>query len=99
MKKLLIALSVAFLCGKAFCGQVGLPTERLALPEVTSGSYLVCIWDEQSGQWFQSFETYDHAGTYDFQVPSWNRWYWVGLWDETSGQYVYGKWVGHFLTN
>lgn len=103
MKKTIIALIALVVCGvggNVMAGQVGLPTERLALPAVSSSdTYLVCIWDETAGQWLQAFEPYDSSGTYDFQVPAWGKWYWVGLWDETTGQYVFGKWIGHFLAN
>jgi hypothetical protein len=98
MKKLALAIIVTLFCAKAFSGTLGLPLERLALPEV-SGTYLVCIWDQSASTWLQDFETYDHAGIYDFQVPSWGKWYWVGLWDDANGEYVYGKWIGHFLSD
>ncbi|MBN2783927.1 MAG: hypothetical protein JXR25_03810 [Pontiellaceae bacterium] len=98
MKKVVLALILALVCGTAYCGEVGLPLERIALPEVGSGGCLVCIWDESAGAWLQGFEAYDHAGAYDFQLPSWNRWYWIGLWDESAGKYVFGKWIGHFVS-
>ena len=96
MKKAIIAILTLIVCGKAMAGQVGLPTEQLAMPAV-SGDYLICVWDETSQQWLQSFENYDHTGTYDFQVPAWGNWYWVGLWDADKGEYVFSKWVGHFI--
>ena len=100
MKKLLIALIIliAAINEVAVGGEVGLPVERFAFPPVT-GNHLVCIWDQTAGTWLQAWETYDLSGSYDFQVPAWNKWYWIGLWDETQGTYVYGKWIGHFLTN
>ena len=79
----------------SFGGTIGLPVERLAMP-VVSGDHLVCIWDAEANAWLQSFEQYDHAGTYDFKVPEWGRWYWVGLWDSDRGEYVFGKWIGYF---
>jgi hypothetical protein len=97
MKKAL-ALIIFALCIGATGGQVGLPTEYLAITEV-EGSYLVCIWDQTSGDWLQDFEVYDNSGVYEFEVPQWGRWYWIGLWDEANGEYVYGKWIGHFLTD
>ena len=99
MRKILAALIIILVSSNAFSGQVGLPTERLALPPTTAGNYLVCIWNESVGQWESGFEVYDKSGSYNFTVPSWNNWYWIGLWDESAGKYVYGKWVGHFLTN
>ena len=97
MKKPIMALIISILCTNAFSGSVDLPTERLALPAV-QGSHLVCIWDEAAGSWAQGFETYDHAGTYEFEVPAWGKWYWIGLWDEQAGEYVFGKWIGHVIT-
>lgn len=98
MKKVILGLIVLMCCGSVFAGGIGLPTERIALPPV-SGNYLVCVWDETSKAWLQSFENYDQSGSYDFAVPSWGKWYWIGLWDQTAGQYVFGKWIGHFITN
>ncbi len=98
MKKTTIALIISILCANAFSSSVGLPQERLALPEL-QGGHLVCIWDEQAGNWLRAFETYDHAGTYEFQVPAWGNWYWIGLWDEQNGEYVFGKWIGHFISD
>lgn len=100
MKKGLIALAVLALCGISFGGEIGKPRERLALPAV-QGSHLICIWDETARAWLSgnSFEQYDHSGSYSFQVPEWGRWYWVGLWDEQKEQYAFGKWIGHFIVN
>lgn len=97
MKKSTMALIISIICANAFCGSVGLPRERLALPAL-QGEHLVCIWDETAGDWLRSFETYDHVGTYEFQVPAWGHWYWIGVWDEQNGEYVFGKWIGHFIS-
>jgi hypothetical protein len=97
MKKLLMLIAVLVLSGKAWSGLVGLPTERLVLPAV-EGSHLVCIWDETAEAWVKDFESYDQSGQYEFLVPEWGRWYWIGLWDEAAGEYVFGKWIGHFIT-
>jgi hypothetical protein len=96
MKKALTSLILFLLFASAFAGQVGKPLERLALPEV-QGLHKVCIWDQTAGAWLQGHTTYDHSGVYDFQLPEWNRWYWIGLWDDTKGEYVYEKWIGHFI--
>ena len=98
MKKIVLIGMLLMACTVARSGEVGLPTEHIALPAVT-GSHLVCIWDETAGQWYQSHQAYDHSGAIDFQVPKWGNWYWIGLWDNASGQYVFGKWIGHFLTD
>ncbi len=95
MKKYILALFLLTVGLNAFSGEVGLPCEVLALPEI-EGDCLVCIWDEASGSWLQDFEQYDHAGVFDFEVPAWGQWYWVGLWDMAAGEYVFGKWIGHF---
>jgi len=99
MKKTIMALIISIICANAFSGSVGLPTERLALPEV-QGNHLVCIWDDTAGGWLipPDDNSYDHAGTYEFEVPAWGKWYWIGLWDEQTGEYVFGKWIGHFIT-
>ncbi len=97
MKKSIWAAVLLIVGGNAVAGVVGLPAERVALPAV-QGEHLVCIWDETAGAWLQAFESYDHAGNYNFQLPEWGRWYWVGLWDSSSGSYVFGKWIGHFVT-
>ena len=98
MKKTVILLIVALVCSNVISGEMGLPIERFAFPPVT-GSHLICIWDESAETWLHDWVAYDESGSYDFQVPAWNKWYWVGLWDEVNGEYVYGKWIGHFLTD
>ena len=96
MKKTVLAIMI--LAGmSAVAGTVSLPQENLALPEV-NGSHLVCIWDEAANDWFTEFVSYDHSGSVSFQLPEWGRWYWIGLWDEQSGEYVFGKWIGHFVS-
>lgn len=79
-------------------GQVSTPVERLALPDV-QGSHLVCVWDDSASDWYTGFASYDHSGSLSFQLPEQGKWYWVGLWSEQAGEYVFGKWVGHFVTN
>ena len=79
-------------------GQVSLPEERLALPEV-QGGHLICIWDEAAQDWYAGFESYNHSGLLSFQLPEWGKWYWIGLWDEGAGEYVFGKWIGHFVSD
>ena len=96
MKKAITALVISIICTSAFSGNVGLPLEQIALP-VVQGSYMVCIWSDEAGDWLRAHESYDHAGTYEFQVPAWGKWYWIGLWDEQTGEYVFGKWIGHFI--
>lgn len=98
MKKTL-ALIGFVVCMNAFSGQVGLPREHLALPAVAQGEYQVCIWDEAAGDWLGGFVSYGHEGSFDFNVPEWGRWYWIGLWDVTNEEYVFGKWIGHFKTD
>ncbi|MDH3981379.1 MAG: hypothetical protein OES84_00590 [Kiritimatiellaceae bacterium] len=95
MKKAMLAIIMFVICANVFGGQIGLPLERLAIPSV-DGSHLVCVWDESAGTWLKSFEIYNHSGSYDFQLPEWGKWYWVGLWDEASNSYVFSKWIGHF---
>ncbi|MEN7973468.1 MAG: hypothetical protein ABFR47_06500 [Verrucomicrobiota bacterium] len=96
MKNLVLVLAIMAGLG-VNAGQLSLPAERLALPEV-QGSHLVCIWDAAANDWHSGFASYDHSGSLDFQVPEWGKWYWVGLWDEQAGEYVFGKWIGHFVS-
>ena len=98
MKKVTMALIISILCANAFGdSSVWLPRQRIALPEL-QGGHLVCIWVETAGDWLRTFETYDPVGTYEFQVPAWGNWYWIGLWDEQAEEYVFGKWIGHFIS-
>jgi hypothetical protein len=96
MKKKVLAIMVLESIG-AYAGQVSLPEERLALPEV-QGSHLLCIWDEAANDWYAGFASYDHSGLLSFQLPEFGKWYWIGLWDEQAGDYVFGKWIGHFIS-
>jgi hypothetical protein len=76
-------------------GTVGLPIERFAIPLVYGTNYVHC-WDDRSRSWLVK-EIYDLSGFYEFQVPAWNQWFWVGVFNEDADEYVYGKWIGHFL--
>lgn len=95
-KTVLILVMLAGLT--VFAGQVGLPTEQIAFPAV-QGNHLVCIWDDAADIWAGPFIPYDQTGSYCFQVPAWDKWYWIGLWDQANGQYVFAKWIGHFKTD
>ena len=99
MKKSILAIIMFAVCATVFGDPViGLPTERIALPAV-QGTHLICIWDQDAGDWYTTFATYDNNGEITFQVPEWDKWYWIGLWDEANEQYVFSKWIGHFLTD
>ena len=96
MKKTVLAIMI--LAGMhAFAGNISLPQEHLAVPDVT-GNHLVCIWDETANDWHAEFSSYDQSGSVSFLLPEWGKWYWIGLWDEQAGEYVFGKWVGHFIS-
>lgn len=95
MNRTFLALIILALGVNSFSNEVGLPREVVALP-VVEGNHLICIWDDAAGDWLTEFESYGHEGVYDFQVPEWGKWYWIGLWDSSIGDYVYGKWIGHF---
>ena len=97
MKKAFFIMILFAACSRGWGGQVGLPEEQVALP-VVQGDYLICIWDEASDQWFQEHQVYDHTGVYKMKLPEWGKWYWIGLWDSVKEEYVFGKWIGHFLT-
>lgn len=97
MKNTLLALIVIVGLG-AHAGQVSLPVERLAIPNL-QGNLLVCIWDEAADDWHADFTNYDDSGLLSFQLPEWGKWYWIGLWDEQAGEYAFGKWIGHFPSN
>jgi len=97
MKKAILIAILFAACGNLFAGTVGLPTERIALPQI-QGEHQVVVWDETAGEWLQVSEDYDHSGAYDFQLPEWDQWYWVGVLDVETGEYVFGKWVGNFVS-
>ena len=97
MKKAILIAILFAACGNLFAGTVGLPTERIALPEI-QGECQVCVWDEAAGEWMQTSEAYDHSGSYNFQLPEWDQWYWVGVMDAETGEYLFGKWVGNFVS-
>jgi len=100
MKKTVISLLLLLVCGYSWGGELGLPEEQIALPSVEEqGAYLVVLWDDSIGGWIQSHQDYDFSGSFNFQLPAWGKWYWIGLWDVNAGQYVFGKWIGHFLTD
>lgn len=98
MKKAFLIMMFFAACSKVWSGQVELPEEQVALPAV-QGDYLICLWDETSQQWLQSHQAYDQSGSFAFQLPSWGKWYWIGLWDSVKQEYVFGKWIGHFVTH
>ena len=75
---------------------IGLPLERLAVPILPDSGY-VCVWDQSAEAW-AGYYPYDNSGTVEFQVPAWDRWYWIGIWNDSTKSYVYSKWIGHFLT-
>ena len=98
MKKTIATLIIFAACTGVFSGEVGLPTEHLAISPLR-GEYQICIWDETAGDRLQEHINYGHEGSFDFHVPAWGQWYWIGLWDVANEEYVFGKWIGHFKTN
>lgn len=96
MKKSILTIMMFIVLG-AYAGQIALPEERIAIPAL-EGTHLVCIWDEAANDWHAEFATYDHSGAVSFNLPEWGKWYWVGLWDEQAEEYVFGKWIGHFIS-
>ncbi|VGO21241.1 hypothetical protein [Pontiella sulfatireligans] len=95
----LFIFSLLILAGiSTHAGTVGLPLERMSIPAVT-GDYSICIWDDSASDWYTEFAPYDGSGFFNFQVPEWDNWYWIGLWDAKSESYIFGKWIGHFKVN
>ena len=99
MKKWMIGIILTAALS-SLAGSLGLPVERVALGNIHNENpnvkHLVCIWDDSSKSWSQEHQTYDNSGIYQFQVPEWDTWYWVGLWDTKRGEYVFGEWICHF---
>ena len=89
-------LAILLLVTAVYAGTIGEPRERMVMPMVV-GEHTVVVWDHAAQQWL-SMEEYDHYGVYEFRVPAWNHWYWVGLWNKAESKYVFGKWIGHFKT-
>jgi hypothetical protein len=71
--------------------------ETLAIPDL-DGDHEVHVFD-YFAQSITIDDVYDHAGYFAFDVPSWDRWYWVGVYDVGAGQYVQCVWICHFTVN
>jgi hypothetical protein len=72
------------------------PTDTCVFPAVP-GWAGIRVWDATAGAWVVS-ETRWQPTSFDFSVPQWNRWYWIGLWDFATGQWVSGQWLAHFVS-
>jgi hypothetical protein len=76
-------------------GTVGLPLHRIALP----GFYGVIearVLDCKTGEWVIQ-EPYDHSGFYEFQIPAWNQYWWLGMWSVQDQEYKFYKYMGHWI--
>jgi hypothetical protein len=62
------------------------------------GDYVVHVFD-YSAQTIIINTEYDHTGSFVFEVPSWDKWYWVGVYDTLADRYIMGTWIGHFTVN
>lgn len=70
-------------------GTVGRPVDTLSVPE-TAGHWVWLVWyDLTAGQWQYNLQNpYAFSnGTVAFQVPDWNRWYYLLIFDTVSGVY------------
>ena len=74
---------------------IGLPSEWVALPPV-EGEHVVTIFDYLNNEFVRTVE-YDHSGSFTYRVPEWGQWYLLGLYDSTAEQYVFEKWIGHYI--
>ncbi|MGE4488125.1 MAG: hypothetical protein AB7E95_01120 [Kiritimatiellales bacterium] len=97
MKKPWIGLAVTVIAGLVQAGSVSLPTEHIAIPLV-SGTATIKVWDVEDQRWIFS-TTSEQPTKFEFEVPEWDKWYWVGVWDHTAGKYVLGRWIGHEKTD
>jgi hypothetical protein len=68
----------------------------MAFP-ATTGTNLVCTWSDSDDAWVANHYILDTNNVAEFQAPSWDQWYWVGVWEVDTGSYVYGMWIGNFL--
>jgi hypothetical protein len=65
----------------------------------TTGTNLVCAWNNSTDSWVRNHYILETNGVVEFNIPSWNDWYWVGVWEVDTGSYVCGRWMGHFLVD
>ena len=79
--------------GPAPAGLVGLPVERLALP--AGEGVLDLVLCTAYMEVVESLTGVPAGGTAAFELPAWNRWYWVGNWCE--GDLVFTCWLRHTL--
>ena len=88
-------VAILFVCVAVYviAGTIGLPRERMVVPPPAGGTNTVFVFDYEACTW--SKDTYTE-NSYEFQVPAWNHWYWIGIWEEE--ELVFCKWIGHFIT-
>ena len=92
-----VTLAMVVFGGRAEAGgAAGKPTNCVVLPSV-SGWAAVCVWDSTGGSWIYNSNEWKPA-QYDFTVPEWSRWYWVGVYDFATDSWLTGTWVAHFKT-
>ncbi len=97
MKKIWMVLTVLAIACLAQAGTVSLPTEHIAIPLV-EGNATIKVWDYEAQQWIFT-ETSEQPTKFEFDVPAWDKWYWVGVKDLATGKFVLGLWIVHERTD
>lgn len=80
-------------------GAVGRAREVVKMPANVQGTMTLRLYSFTQQQYIQTVNNVRSTDVYDFTVPSWGQWYWVGVWRDSDGELVLSQWIGHIRTH
>lgn len=92
-------LSFALVLGGVAMANVGGPQEVINMPDTVEGTMTLRLYSYTQQQYIQTITNVRSSDVYDFTVPAWDQWYWVGVWRDSDGELVLSMWIGHIRTN
>lgn len=77
---------------------VGRPREIVKIPD-GSGPMTLRLYSYTDERYIQTIPNVPGGHEYDFRLPAWDQWYWVGVWRNSDNELLLSLWIGHFRTD
>lgn len=78
---------------------VGRAREIINMPANVQGTMTLRLYSFTQERYIQTVNNVRSTDVYDFTVPAWDQWYWVGVWRDSDGELVLSQWIGHIRTH
>ena len=78
---------------------VGRAREIIKMPANVQGTMTLRIYSLTQQRYIQTVKNVRNTDAYDFTIPAWDQWYWIGVWRDSDGELVLSMWINHIRTN